>query len=350
MATTIRVVSGMYKNTKIENQEFTLIGQFDSANDRIQVKNNGNLPSDSKKLTIHVSEVEVLSKDRAYARVPAGVSSFIPQPSKAVEPVVVESDEEAMNRIGTRFAILDEMSAACIASNIRALIVSGPPGVGKSHGVETQLEKSSLFDRLGGKKIRYEIVKGAMSALGLYSTLYKYSDAKNVLVFDDCDIFHDEDALNILKAALDSGKRRKIFWNTDSRKLRDEGIPNSFEFKGSIIFITNLNFSTARGKIAAHVDALQSRCHYLDLTINTERDRMLRIKQVHRDSQDTGGLFKDYDFENQEDQMILDFMWENRENLSEVSMRMALKIADLVRISPNNWRVLTENTCFKIRR
>jgi hypothetical protein len=169
-------------------------------------------------------------------------------------------------------------------------------------------------------------------------------------VFDDCDIFHDEDALNILKAALDSGKRRKIFWNTDSRKLRDEGIPNSFEFKGSVIFITNLNFSTARGKIAAHVDALQSRCHYLDLTINTERDRMLRIKQVHRDSQDTGGLFKDYDFENQEDQLIMDFMWDNRENLSEVSMRMALKIADLVRISPNNWRVLTENTCFKVRR
>ncbi len=346
MASSIRVARGTYKNFSIENQIFTLARPLESSNGRIQVKNNGTLPTESKQVYIESSDFEILETGRA----PVGVSSFIAQPVKAVEPVVVESDEEAMNRIGTRFAILDEMSAACIASNIRALIVSGPPGVGKSHGVETQLEKSSLFDRLGGKKIRYEIVKGAMSALGLYSTLYKFSDAKNVLVFDDCDIFHDEDALNILKAALDSGKRRKIFWNTDSRKLRDEGIPNSFEFKGSVIFITNLNFSTARGKIAAHVDALQSRCHYLDLTINTERDRMLRIKQVHRDSQDTGGLFKDYDFENQEDQLIMDFMWDNRENLSEVSMRMALKIADLVRISPTNWRVLTENTCFKVRR
>ena len=353
MATTIRVVSGTYKNFKIEDQMFTLVGSADVKGGKIQILNNGNLPTESKKLTIETHNFEIVSTARRNATsapMPSHVSSFIAQPVKTVEPVVVESDEEAMNRIGTRFAILDEMSAACIASNIRALIVSGPPGVGKSHGVETQLEKSSLFDRLGGKKIRYEIVKGAMSALGLYSTLYKFSDAKNVLVFDDCDIFHDEDALNILKAALDSGKRRKIFWNTDSRKLRDEGIPNSFEFKGSVIFITNLNFSTARGKIAAHVDALQSRCHYLDLTINTERDRMLRIKQVHRDSQDTGGLFKDYDFENQEDQLIMDFMWDNRENLSEVSMRMALKIADLVRISPNNWKVLTENTCFKIRR
>jgi hypothetical protein len=348
MATSIRVARGAYKDFSIENQIFTLARPLESSGGRIQVKNNGTLPTNSKQVYIESNDFEILQTGRA----PADVTHFVPAATevKPQEPVVVETDEEAMNRIGTRFAILDEMSAACIASNIRALIVSGPPGVGKSHGVETQLEKSSLFDRLGGKKVRYEIVKGAMSALGLYSTLYKYSDAKNVLVFDDCDIFHDEDALNILKAALDSGKRRKIFWNTDSRKLRDEGIPNSFEFKGSIIFITNLNFSTARGKIAAHVDALQSRCHYLDLTINTERDRMLRIKQVHRDSQDTGGLFKDYDFENQEDQMILDFMWENRDNLSEVSMRMALKIADLVRISTNNWRVLTENTCFKIRR
>jgi len=349
MATTVRVVSGVYKNIKIENQVFTLIGPHDSADGRIQVRNNGNLPTDSKKLTLYASELEVLSEGRG-VDVPARVSSFVTTPVKAAEPVVVESDEDAMNRIATRCGILDEMSAACIASNIRALIVSGPPGVGKSHGVETQLEKYSLMDRLTGKKIRYEIVKGAMSALGLYSTLYKFSDAKNVLVFDDCDIFHDEDALNILKAALDSGKRRRIFWNTDSRKLREEGIPNSFDFKGSVIFITNLNFQSARGKIAAHVDALQSRCHYLDLTINTERDRMLRIRQVHRDCQETGGLFKDYDFENGEDEQILQYMWEQRENLSEVSMRMALKVADLVKISPNNWKVLTENTCFKVRR
>jgi hypothetical protein len=196
---------------------------------------------------------------------------------------------------------------------------------------------------LANKKVRYEIVKGAMSALGLYATLYKFSDPKNVLVFDDCDIFHDEDALNILKAALDSGKRRKIFWNTDSRKLREEGIPPSFDFKGSVIFITNLNFSTARGKIAAHVEALQSRCHYLDLTINTERDRMLRIRQVHRDAD--GGLFKEYDFESNEGDQILDFMWENRSVLREVSLRMALKIADLIKVDETDWKTLAMNTC-----
>lgn len=346
MATIIRVARGSYKDFKFENLVFTMARTL-SPDTPIQVNNSGQLPTKSKLCIINVpnfSDIEVLETGRK-SKNPAipEVSYFTNTSAATVPEVPTESDEEAMNRIATRFSILDKMSCACINSDIRALIVSGPPGVGKSFGVEQQLEMYSTFDRLANKKIRYEIVKGAMSALGLYATLYKFSDPKNVLVFDDCDIFHDEDALNILKAALDSGKRRKIFWNTDSRKLREEGIPSSFDFKGSVIFITNLNFSTARGKIAAHVEALQSRCHYLDLTINTERDRMLRIRQVHRDAD--GGLFKEYDFDGNEGDQVLDFMWENRGVLREVSLRMALKIADLVKVDSTDWKNLAMNTC-----
>lgn len=286
------------------------------------------------------------------ARAAAGVMAFTPVAAaiehQPIEPVAAETDEDAMNRIATRFSILDEMTKAAINSDIRAMIVSGPPGVGKSFGVETQLEKASLFDQLAGRKIRFEIVKGAMTALGLYAQLYKYSDEKNVLVFDDCDsVLMDDLALNILKAALDSGKRRRIFWNSDSSLLRREGIPDNFEFRGSVIFITNLNFGSIKSKkLQDHLDALQSRCHYLDLTINTERDKMLRIRQVHRDASkhDVEGLFTGYGFESGEDAQILDFMWENRTKLREVSLRMALKIADLVKISKDRWQMLAANT------
>jgi predicted AAA+ superfamily ATPase len=252
-----------------------------------------------------------------------------------------------MDRIATRFAILDEMSAACVNGKIRAMIVSGPPGVGKSYGVEAQMHKATLFDNIIGNRIRYEVVKGAMTALGLYSQLYKFSDCKNVLVFDDCDsVFSDELSLNILKAALDSGKRRKICWNSDSSLLRREGIPDSFDFNGSAIFITNLKFSNVKSKkLQDHLEALQSRCHFLDLTINNQRDKMLRIKQVHRDAD--GGLFKDYEFDANESQVIIDFMFENQTKLREISMRMCLKIADLVKISPDNWRNLAVSTCMK---
>jgi hypothetical protein len=206
-----------------------------------------------------------------------------------------------------------------------------------------------MFDKLAGKRVRFEIMKGAMTAIGLYCTLFKYSDAKNVLVFDDCDsILQDDLSLNILKAALDSGKRRRICWNSDSAMLRREGVPDQFEFKGSVIFITNLKFENLKSKkLQDHLEALQSRCHFLDLTIDTERDKMLRIKQVHRDSNDTGGLFKDYDFVEKEGEEVLDFMWEKRSKLRELSLRMALKIADLVKVSPRNWKMLAENTVMK---
>ena len=259
-------------------------------------------------------------------------------------PAVVETEQQAMDRIATRFQILDDMSKACINGDIRAMIVSGPPGVGKSFGVETQLEKAAMFDKIAGKRVRFEIVKGAMTPIGLYCTLYKYSDPKNVLVFDDCDsVFQDDLALNILKAALDSGKRRRICWNSDSSMLRREGVPDTFEFKGSAIFITNLKFENLKSKkLQDHLEALQSRCHFLDLTIDTELDKILRIKQVHRDCD--GGLFRDYDFDGNQGEQVLNFMEENKSKLRELSLRMALKIADLVKVSPSNWRVLAEST------
>src|SRR6056300_1786568 len=197
-----------------------------------------------------------------------------------------ETDEQTIERLRERFDMLEDMTRACKKGDVRAMIVSGPPGVGKSHGVEKVLGKHDLLADIAGdsKLKKYEVVKGAMSAIGLYCKLYKYADKDNVIVFDDCDsVFADELCLNILKAALDSKKTRRIHWNTDSFKLRNEGVPDSFEFKGSAIFITNLKFDKAKGKIKEHLMALESRCHYVDLTIDTEREKMLRIKQIVSD-------------------------------------------------------------------
>jgi predicted AAA+ superfamily ATPase len=330
----ILIKQGEYRNNPVINSQFTLVKGFQTTKKGsfVTVKNDGVFPVNIDEVRIKVSDltdVEFLDGDAA--------------------PVttVAETDQEAMDRIATRFEILDEMAEACIKGDIRAMIVSGPPGVGKSFGVEQQLEKASLFDKIANKRQKYEVVKGAMTALGLYAQLYRYSDKGNILVFDDCDsVFGDELSLNILKAALDSGKRRRICWNSDSRLLREEGIPNAFEFKGSAIFITNLKFENVRSKkLQDHLEALESRCHFVDLTIDTERDKMLRIRQVNRDAQ--GGLFGDYSFMNNEAELILDFMEANRTKLRELSIRTALKIADLVKMSPNKWQALAMNTVMR---
>jgi hypothetical protein len=331
---TVRIVSGTYRNETVKNEVFTLVKgyQLGSKGGFVRVKNEGQFPGRSDELKINVDNqncIEYLS-------------------GKSVTETKVEATEtetEAMDRIASRFAVLDEMSSACIKGDIRAMIVTGPAGIGKSHGVTTQMEKATLFDQVAGKKARFEVVKGAMSGIGLFAKLYKFSDAKNVLVFDDCDIWEDQDAINVLKGALDSGKTRRISWNKDSRILREEGIPNSFNFNGSVIFITNKSFDAKKaGKMQPHLDALQSRCHFLDLTVDTERDKMLRIKQVHRDAD--GGLFADYDFTQEQTDEIMSFIWDNHPKLREVSLRMCLKVADLVKISAN-WRELAKATCMK---
>jgi hypothetical protein len=255
---------------------------------------------------------------------------------------VVESDEEVIERLRVRFDMLEDMARAVKRGDIRAMIVSGPPGVGKSHGIERVLERYQLVETLGGER-KYDVVKGAMSAIGLYVKLYKYSSKDSVIVFDDCDsIFADELSLNILKAALDSKKRRMIHWNTDSHKLRNEGVPDQFCFEGSAIFITNLKFDRARGKIREHLAALESRCHYMDLTIDTEREKLLRIRQIVSD-----GMLREYGFTPEIEAEIELFVNENRSRLRELSLRTVVKIADLVKAFPDRWRAVAENTVMR---
>ena len=258
--------------------------------------------------------------------------------------VARETDAEIITRLAERFDILTEMTKAVKSGDVRAMIVSGPPGVGKSFGVEEVLSKDGLFDVLGERKPRYEIVKGAMSALGLYAKLYEFADAKNVLVFDDCDsVLMDELSLNILKGALDSSKKRVIAWNTDSRLLRSEGIPDRFEFKGAAIFITNIKFEHVRSKkLRDHLDALESRCHYIDLQMDTDREKLLRIKDIV-----DKGMLDSYEFEPCQKDDVTNFIANNADKLRELSLRMVLKIADLRKSFPTSWEAMAKTTCMR---
>jgi predicted AAA+ superfamily ATPase len=254
-----------------------------------------------------------------------------------------ESDAEVIERIRDRFDMLKDMTKAVKKGDVRAMIVSGPPGVGKSHGVEEVLDRYNTMHLLGGQK-KYDVVKGAMSPIGLYVKLFNYKNKDDVIVFDDCDaVFEEPLALNILKAALDSKKKRTIHWNTDSFKLRNEGVPDSFEFQGSAIFITNLDFQDVKSKkIRSHLEALESRCHYMDLTISTEREKMLRIKQVIMD-----GMLDAYALSDEIKQDIIDFVDINKNRLRELSLRTVLKVADLAVAFPQRWESYAENTVMK---
>jgi hypothetical protein len=337
----IRVIKGVYRNKPVRNIAFNLVSGYQTGakGNFVTVENNGTFPDCPDTIRIKVNNIKDIEYVNGEAVSNNNTVAFVAAQTET------ETEDQIMTRIRERFDILNDMTKACVNGDIRAMIVSGPPGVGKSFGVEREIEKATLFDKLAGKRLRAEVVKGSATPIGLYQTLYKYSDANCVLVFDDCDsILLDDVALNLLKGALDSGKKRTISWLSESSALRREGIPDRFEFKGSVIFITNLKFDTMKSqKLRDHLDALQSRCHYLDLTLDTMRDKVLRIKQIAKD----GVLFSEYDFEECVQDEIVAFMEANQNRLREMSLRMALKIADLRKSFSGNWKRMAETTCMK---
>lgn len=256
-----------------------------------------------------------------------------------------ETDENILERLSQRFEVLDEMTEAVRAGDVRAMIVSGPPGVGKSYNVESVLQKNDLLQTLAEKPPKFQIVKGRMSAVGLYCKLYEFAKKGDVVVFDDCDdVLTDEQSLNTLKGALDSSERRWISWNTDSRILRSEGIPDRFEFSGAAIFITNIKFSHVKSKrLKGHLDALESRCHYIDLEMDTAREKILWIKKLVNDK----GMLDRYHFDDCVKDELLQYVSDKQDSLRELSLRMVLKLADLRKSFPKSWQNMAQTTCLK---
>ena len=332
----VKIKKGSYRNAPIENAIFPVVKPltFGKKGPFVTVDGSSLMGEDATKIRVLVkSPLDVIpsTKEDYKALMPV-----------AKEEVKEETPEEAMDRIKGRFAILDQMTDAVANGVVRGLIVSGPPGVGKSFGVETILEEYDAMTKLAGKPPRTEVVKGSMTPIGLYQTLYNNSNKGDILVFDDCDsILFDEVCLNMLKAVLDSGKKRYISWKAESNALRREGIPDRFEFQGGCIFITNVNFENVKSKkIRDHLEALMSRCHYIDLGMDTTADKFLRINQIVRD-----GMLKEYKFTKELEKEIIDFMVLKSARLREISLRMVLKIADLAQMSPKTWKELAESTC-----
>jgi len=338
MTNFVKITDGTYRNQPIEGV-FPLIKPTQQGKKGYFVTVDASALLGSERTSIRVvvptlASVEPLEGD-ANVEVTA---------SPEAKPEKKETDEEAIVRIRERFEILDQMTDAVANGVVRGLIVSGPPGVGKSFGVESILDMYDAETKLAGRPPRTEVVKGSMTPIGLYQTLFNNSNKGDILVFDDCDsILFDEVCLNMLKAVLDSGKKRTISWKSESAALRREGIPDRFDFAGGCIFITNVNFENVRSKkIKDHLSALMSRCHYMDLEMDSVRDRFLRINQIVGD-----GMLEEYNFGDEGNQEVVDFMVEKSARLREISLRMVLKIADLKQMSPDTWKALAESTCMK---
>jgi hypothetical protein len=273
------------------------------------------------------------------------VNDYHPVDSETAEKIIFKSVEEASDtredseisaEIRETFNILEEMTKAVASNVVKGLVISGPAGVGKSHTVESTLVRTiGMLGMLRDGQPQYEFISGGISAPILYTKLWDYKEEGQVLVFDDCDsALYDEESLNVLKAALDSKKVRKIAWNKESRILERKDIPKSFEYKGGIIFITNLDFNNVRSpRISNHLSAIVSRCHYMQLGINSVREKLIHIKDVI----ERNNMFHGYGFEDTEKNEVVKYVELNADKLREMSLRTVLKVADLRKAMPDRW-------------
>jgi len=330
----VRIANGTYRNINVKDVVFPLVKDYKQGKTGNFITVDGSAVPGFPDRSIRVKVVDKSEFD--YMEDGENVVT-----GQAAQP---ETDDQIIDRLRERFSILEDMTYAACDGVVRGMVVTGPPGVGKSFGVENVLKDAGIMKKLSNDSLRrFGVEKGAATPIGLYQLLYDYSADGSVLVLDDCDsVLYDELSLNLLKAALDSGKKRTLSWRSESRALANNGVPDQFDFKGSIIFITNVKFERTRGKLKDHLDAIMSRCHYLDLTLDTMRDKFLRCKQIVAD-----GMLNEYKFSEDEIKELMDYIYTNKNKLREMSLRMVLKIADLKKMNKSKWKSYAESTCMK---
>lgn len=261
------------------------------------------------------------------------------------EPENELTDAEVEDEINSRFASLDLMTYGVVKQDFRAMIVSGNPGTGKTYTLEYILQSAA-----DASKILYTLVRGYVKATGVYRLLYEHRQKECVVMFDDADsIFKDEVALNLLKSALDTTRKREISWRSEKVFESEDGeqIPQSFQFDGAVIFVSNIDFQRAVSQgsnIGAHLEALMSRSYYLDLNMRSIRELIVRIKSVvaHSDILTSIGVKKKDHGE------IVKYIEENQNRLREVSLRTIIKVGNIWRAAEGDFdkfKKMADATC-----
>jgi hypothetical protein len=276
--------------------------------------------------------VQAWRKDMTIDGVPAemtGANSPMVQPHAAS---IELTDEELGEIIAKRFRVMDRMVEGLVTGSVKALIISAAPGVGKTYTLEKRLHKA-----LRGREIeKFTHLRGKITPLGLYTQLFQHSNPGQVLVFDDIDsVFADEDCLNFLKAALDTGSRN-LSYPSASSWFEENGIPQEFDFEGTIAFITNKDFDRViekGGTMSEHFKALISRSNYLDLKVHTNREILIRIKQVIA----TSDLISEQGLNEEEGEMLIEWLSTHAERMRELSIRSVLKLASYMKTDGDEW-------------
>jgi hypothetical protein len=244
--------------------------------------------------------------------------------------------QESRFTINERFGFVSDMVAMLASGAQASVVVTGPGGLGKSFTVTQALnacgfkDVSVLDDFAVGTVLKtaktFRVIKGYSTPKGLYRALYENKDG--VIVFDDCDsVLKDPVSLNLLKGALDSYSRRIISWRAD---IRDDDLPTTFEFKGRVVFISNLSSS--------NIDqAIITRSMAVDLSM-TNKQKIERMQHLLS----SGEFMPEFDKTIKADAMSL--IERLQDKVKELSLRTLIQVTKIRQSAGKNWANLAEYT------
>lgn len=262
--------------------------------------------------------------------------SYVEQKVREHGDAVSASDVVASSKfsINEKFGFITDMVRMVASSEQASVIVCGSGGLGKSHTVMDTLDKSGFKNiscmedlevgRLGTKKT-FRVIKGFATPKGLYRVLWENRDG--VLVLDDCDsALKDPVSLNLLKSALDSYSKRIISYKAD---IRDEDLPTSFEYRGRVVFISNLSSYSLD-------QAIVSRSMCVDLTMtNAQKVERMRFLLNSAD------FMPEYTKQHKSD--ALDLIETNLNDVKDLSLRTLIQVTKIRKANPGgNWKSLAE--------
>ena len=307
---------------------------FDKRTNKWQAKYEGRLLMQS----INPNHIKaVIAKGHCNKANAIGVTGIFEDNSNETVAALAAPPPDRFN-INERFDFLTDLVKMVATRTMASLIVTGEGGLGKTYTVNRTLDTLGMqnaADLVGfstdeyltpdqSKKL-FTVVKGYSTAKGLYRSLYE--NRNRLIIFDDCDsILKDDVALNLLKGALDSYDKRVISWNAESFG-KDDDLPRSFEFKGGIIFISNMPLHRIDQAVRS-----RSLCVDLSMTLDQKIERMGAIIKSDEFLPDYSATAK---------QAALAFIGEMKTVASEISLRTLISVTKVAQRG-GEWKRLAE--------
>ena len=201
------------------------------------------------------------------------------------------------------YAELESFVGAFASGHINLIILVGAPGLAKSRTVRRVLGSDVCW------------IEGNASPFGIYLMLHTHRD--KFVVIDDVDsLYSDRNGVRLLKCLCQTETEKSVAWPSAARDLKREGVPREFVTRSRVVIISN-DWKTLNRNVAA----VQDRGHALLFEPSAF--------EVH---EKTGEWFTD--------QVIYDWVGENLHLVTDPSMRLYYRAAELKRAGLD-WKRLT---------